>query len=369
MAGSTQSVFKSSILFHVAGWVIFFIAPFLLSPPSEFNSILSDRGNIESIALRNLVLMALFYFNLLYLTPVLLKKNNVGILLFVLIVAVVVVSVINNQVHHFLSDPFRGPMGGPPPDDFRPGPGPGPGFRGGPRPMMIAGPLFSSFLITVMVATISTTIVLWKDWVKARAAEQERAFQRVASELAVLKLQISPHFLFNTLNNIRWLVRSKSDQAEEAVMKLSQLLRYILYQTTQEKVVLEKEIQNLKDYVSLQQMRLTEHQNFLFTFEGEVSNKAIVPLLFIPLVENVFKYGDFNGSFQNRVSLSVSNDQLIFKSENLVLNGTPSVNKEESGIGLTNVKKRLMLHYPDRHSLYYSEKDGIFRLTLEIILN
>src|SRR6185369_13982184 len=148
--------------------------------------------------------------------------------------------------------------------------------------MSLSGPLFSSFLLTIMIASISTSIVLWNDWVKVQAEEQERAFQKLASELAVLKLQISPHFLFNTLNNIRWLVRSKSDQAEEAVMKLSQLLRYILYQTSQEKIELEKEIQHLKDYVSLQQMRLTEHQNIIFSYAADASNKTIVPLLFIP---------------------------------------------------------------------------------------
>ncbi len=370
MSGPFQPIFKSPILFHIAGWTIFFIAPLLMSPPNEFDSILSDTGNLESMALRNLILMALFYVNLLYLTPVLLKNNNVGVLLLVLLSAVIVVSVVNGQIHYYLADPFRPGFdsdNGPPPrppNDF----GPGPGHRG-PRPMMLAGPLFSSFLITIMVATVSTTIVLWKDWVKARASEQERAFQKVASELAVLKLQISPHFLFNTLNNIRWLVRSKSDQAEEAVLKLSQLLRYILYQTGQEKIAVEKEIQNLKDYVSLQQMRMTERQSIFFSVTGEAENKMIVPLLFIPLVENVFKYGDFTGSFQNQIQLTLNNDQLIFKTENLILKTGQSTNKEESGIGLANVKKRLMLHYPDRYSLESSEKDGIFSLKLEIILN
>ncbi|NOT77350.1 MAG: sensor histidine kinase [Cyclobacteriaceae bacterium] len=373
MKPSFQSIFKSSILFHVAGWIIFFIAPLLLSPPNEFESILTDTGTLESMLIRNLVLMGLFYFNLLFLAPVVLKNNSIGVFLFILIAFIIGVSLLNLKIHHFFSedfgDPFRqGPPPEPPNGDF--GPGGDPNMSSGRRfrPMMFPGPLFSSFLITIIIVSISTSLVLWKDWVKAKATEQERAFQKLASELAVLKLQISPHFLFNTLNNIRWLVRSKSDQAEEAVIKLSQLLRYILYQTDLEKVALEKEIQNLKDYISLQQMRLTEHQSIQYFFQEDSGNKSIVPLLFIPLVENVFKYGDFAGSFQNKIELTVSKDLLTFQTENLILKTLPVVNKQESGIGLTNVKKRLMLHYQDKHSLVSSEANGIFRLKLEIIL-
>src|SRR6185369_16889476 len=234
--------------------------------------------------------------------------------------------------------------------------------------MSLSGPLFSSFLLTIMIASISTSIVLWNDWVKVQAEEQERAFQKLASELAVLKLQISPHFLFNTLNNIRWLVRSKSDQAEEAVMKLSQLLRYILYQTDQDKILLDKEIENLRDYISLQKMRLSSQQNVTFTVTGETSEKRIVPLLFIPIIENFFKYGDFENGTCNKVLLSVKGDHLVFSTENHIVKANTS-NKEESGIGLNNIRKRLVLHYPDNHQLSYAEKDGIFTLHLEIFLN
>ena len=207
---SLQSFSKSRAPLHIAGWIIFFITPLLLSPTYDFEAILNDTSNLESMALRNVILMALFYWNLYYLTPVILKKRGVATFLVVLVLAVVGVSLLLWQIHHTLSEPFR-------PQIDR-GPMPNLGF-GPPRPepANIAGPAFFSFLITIMVVSISTSIVLWEDWVKTRAEEQERAFQRVASELAVLKLQISPHFLFNTLNNIRWLVRSKADNAEEAV--------------------------------------------------------------------------------------------------------------------------------------------------------
>ncbi len=362
MPSSFQSVFKNRLLIHIAGWIIFFIAPLLFSPPNEFASNIRDTANLESMAIRNFILVALFYLNMLYLTPVVLKNQGVGIFLMVLISAIVIVSLSNWQIHHILSERFQ------PPIDK----GPMPNFGFGPprpEPMSLSGPLFSSFLITIMAASISTSIVLWNERVKVKAEEQERAIQKLASELAVLKLQISPHFLFNTLNNIRWLVRSKSDQAEEAVMKLSHLLRYILYQTDQDKIPLDKEIENLRDYISLQQMRLTTQQRFLFSFSGETKDKWIVPLLFIPIIENFFKYVDFDSGFQNQIHLTMKGDHLLFKTENRIIKPTGAVNKEESGIGLANVEKRLQLHYPDNHVLSYSEKDGIFTLALEILLN
>ncbi len=328
---------------------------------------LSDPSNLESMIFRNLLLMALFYLNLLYFTPIFLKRHGVGAFLLFVVPVVLLISFANWQIHHFLAEP--GPPPGPPPGDFGPrGPREGFGPDGPRHPMMMVSSLFASLLVTVIVTSLSTSIVLWNDWVKAKEEEQDRAFQRVASELAVLKLQISPHFLFNTLNNIRWLVRSKSDQAEEAVVKLSQLLRYILYQTNQDKISLEKELDNLKDYVALQQMRLAGHQNLQFLVEGNPAGKAIVPLLFIPLVENVFKYGDFSGSFQNRISIAIDNDQLKIITENLILQTATEKKTEDSGIGLSNVKKRLMLHYRDRHLLNFSEQSGIFKLELELIL-
>jgi hypothetical protein len=363
---SFQSFFKSRTLIHIAGWLTFFLIPLLLSPPNEMAAGLTDISNLESMIFRNMLLMALFYLNLLYFTPVLLKKHGVGAFLLVAVPIVLLISFGNWQIHHFLAEPGSPP--GPPPDFGTRGPRDGFG-PGGPRhPMMMVSSLFASLLVTVIVTSLSTSIVLWNDWVKAKEEEQDRAFQRVASELAVLKLQISPHFLFNTLNNIRWLVRSKSEQAEEAVMKLSQLLRYILYQTNQDKISLEKELENLHDYVTLQQMRLTDHQNLQYSVEGSASGKTIVPLLFIPLVENVFKYGDFNGPFQNRIAVKIGRDQLNITTENQVLKAASESKTEESGIGLSNVKKRLMLHYRDTHILNYSERDGIFKLELELIL-
>ena len=304
---------------------------------------------------RNLILVGLFYVNLYYLTPVVLKRYGIIPFLLVIAAAIIIVTFANDWIHLISRDPFDRP-----PDEFRPKPGP-------PRsPMMFGGPLISSFIVTVMIASVSSSIAFWNEWNKAREIEQERTLQKVESELAILKLQISPHFLFNTLNNIRWLIRSRSDRAEEAVVKLSQLLRYILYQTNDEKVSLEKEIGNLTDFISLQKMRLVNEDLVEFTVNGDTTGKMITPLLFVPLVENFFKHGDFDHGYRSTISLEIGDNRIVFLSRNAVREkGSPS---EDSGIGVANVVMRLALHYPNKHLFRTSEVDGVYKVEMELLL-
>jgi hypothetical protein len=340
-----QTIPKVKLPIHLIGWAIFFIAPILLSPRG-FSDLLHS-GALWPMLLRNFILVGFFYLNLYYLTPVTLKKNGLLPFLLAMATAIIVISFVTDWMHMTYDRP---PM-----NDFRPGPQPR-------RPMPFGGPIITSFLVTMMIASVSSSIAFWNDWNKARELEQERTLQKVASELAILKLQVSPHFLFNTLNNIRWLVRSKSDRAEEAVIKLSQLLRYILYQTNDDKVLLSKEIQNLDDLVSLQKMRLVNEQAVQFVVKGDASGKMITPLLFVPLVENFFKHGD-----GGTIELEIVDNRLVFKTENAI-RGKSNEPKEDSGIGVENVRKRLALHYPNRHLFEASQKDNIYRVEMELLL-
>jgi Histidine kinase len=348
---------KFKILLHLLGWILFFIAPVLLSPGPVWFSLTFE--NVVSLLVRNGTLIVLFYFNLFYLTPFVLKKKGVVLFFSILIILILLVSFFNAGFHQYFVE-GRGLGMRPPPPGDRPPFGP---MRNHP-PMMFASTTFSSLLITLIVVGLSSLLVLLDDWSKAQAEKQEQQLQKIAAELTALKLQISPHFLFNTLNNIRWLVRSKSERAEDAVVKLSHLLRYILYQAEAEQVDLEKEINHLIDFIELQKMRLVNHDSFLFSIEGDLTGKNIVPLLLLPLVENFFKHGDFTGSFQNRISISVAEHQLLFKSENRIALS----DEKQNGIGLNNVKRRLALHYQDRHVLKYSSKDSMYYQELELIL-
>jgi hypothetical protein len=154
------------------------------------------------------------------------------------------------------------------------------------KPQLI-GTLFSFFLITIL----STLIALFLERIKNYEEKKQIQFEKTAAELSALKLQISPHFLFNTLNNIRWLARKKSDLTEDAIVKLATLLRYIIYQANEQKVALVLEINNLKDFIGLQEMRIGNNTSVSFEVSGLVEDYEIEPLLFIPFVENAFKYG------------------------------------------------------------------------------
>ncbi|MGC4020555.1 MAG: histidine kinase [Cyclobacteriaceae bacterium] len=159
-------------------------------------------------------------------------------------------------------------------------------------------------------------------------------------------------------------MRSKSDHAEDAVVKLSHLLRYILYQANAAQVDLEKEINHLHDFIELQKMRIAKTDSLQVSVNGDLKNKMIVPLLLLPLAENFFKHGDFSTDFINKLSISINEGVLTFLTENWI-----AINADEShGIGLNNVKKRLELHYPQKHELKYSIKDSVFYLELKLVL-
>jgi hypothetical protein len=371
--------FGTRILLHTVVWIFFFLAPLLLSPPGDFAKAFLEPGNLLSLVLRNGILIGLFYFNLVYLAPHVLFKKGVILYGLIAVSIIIVISLINWQIHHNLSEPNGPPlpwenrepppfhsmdsdmhhMGGPPRDMQ----------QGRVKPMMFASPLFSSYLLTTLVIIFSTSLFLWEDWSRTKDRAREQEFERQNAELAALKLQISPHFLFNTLNNIRWLVRSKSEQAEDSLVKLSQLLRYILYQTTSEKVELSKELEHLAGYVELQKMRLTENDTIDFNITGIVEEKSIVPLLLLPIAENLFKHGDFSAGQKNSLSIRVDDFRLVIESENKIKPMNENPEKENSGIGMQNLRKRLLIHYPEKHHLRISTHNGRYILQLELLLN
>lgn len=188
--------------------------------------------------------------------------------------------------------------------------------------------------------------------------------------MEVLKLQISPHFLFNTLNNIRWLARQKSDQTEDAVVKLSSLLRYILYQTKNETVSLKKEIQNLVDFISLHKMRLNDKTKVIFEHNSDFLDTKIEPLLFIPFIENVFKYGISNTEESTiEIKLLVSNDELLFYTKNTIFEQEYAQDDQNKGLGIKNVKQRLELSYPNAHELTLTQNATTYEVLLKIKLH
>jgi two-component system, LytTR family, sensor kinase len=191
--------------------------------------------------------------------------------------------------------------------------------------------------------------------------------QNQASELALLRSQINPHFLFNTLNNIYSLVYKKSDDAPEAVMKLSSIMRYTLYDSVTDQVLLEKEVEYLKSFIELQQLRFKKNDFVEFNISGNLEGHTIAPMLFISFVENAFKHGSKKVESPGIiVDLKVTEGKIIFEVMNYFKANDVSNVDITGGIGLQNIRRRLELLYKEKHQLEISKTEDKYMVKLEI---
>ena len=197
--------------------------------------------------------------------------------------------------------------------------------------------------------------------------EMEKA--KLNAELALLKNQISPHFFFNTLNNIYSLIGRNNEDSKNAVIKLSKMMRYVLNESGQDNKLLNDEIEFMNNYIDLMKLRIGAKTRLSVNFPAEYKDLMIPHLLFVSLIENAFKYGISvqEESYVN-ISLGCGENNIVFKCEN----GLPESNKEpifeSTGIGLKNLKKRLSLLYPDRHELEINRTKNRFEVNLIIRL-
>lgn len=191
---------------------------------------------------------------------------------------------------------------------------------------------------------------------------------RAKQELQLLRGQIEPHFLFNSLNTIYGLVKKKSDEAADTVLKLSDLLRYAIQQSSREEVPLNDEIDYLSDYIHFQQKRLNNPQNIRFETIGGSHKLTIIPMLLIIFVENLFKYGDMDQPAE--ITLQIQDNRLSFRTQNVILTGEDSFFKRSmsNGTGLKNAQKRLELHYRNEHTLQIQNEGDIYEVNLDILL-
>lgn len=191
--------------------------------------------------------------------------------------------------------------------------------------------------------------------------------QAVEAELYYLKSQINPHFLFNTLHNIHTLVYKQAPTAPEAVMQLASLMRYMIYESNAPTVPLTREIEYLQDYVSLQQLRYKQTPIVDLKIEGALEACHIAPLLFIHFLENAYKHSPARlNPGDLKVRVETKEDSLIFSVENPIGKHTTHTLDEPGGIGLPNIRKRLALLYPDRHTLEIHRSDETFTVVLTI---
>ncbi|MBC8486302.1 MAG: histidine kinase [Bacteroidetes bacterium] len=244
------------------------------------------------------------------------------------------------------------PDGAPPPPPQRKNPFPFP-------------PFVNMFIISVLIIGFDTGMRMMVRWSKL---EQEKTLlekENVQNQLAFLRNQVSPHFFMNTLNNIHALIDVNTEEAKESVIKLSKLMRHLLYDSQSELVSLSKEFEFIKSYINLMKLRYSEKVKIKLSVPEQLPDKSIPPLLFTSFVENAFKHGISyqNSSFIN-ITFSLEPEHLTFE----IVNSIPDIKKDKSepGIGIENSRKRLDIIYRDKYSLNIEEKSEEYKLILTI---
>jgi sensor histidine kinase YesM len=220
---------------------------------------------------------------------------------------------------------------------------------------------------------LTSLLKLSKGWFLLTQAEKQIMLirqKKVESELKALKSQINPHFLFNSLNNIYSLSMGESSKAPAAILKLSDLMRYMLYESNEEKVALMKEVEFLENYIDLQRLRSDRRSKIEYSKDGSPGRLKIAPLLLLPLVENSFKHGikgDPAGGYV-KIIINIGKNDLELSLENNKGKVDEIEDQENSGIGLANVKRRLELLYPEKSLLEINDTGSDFKVKLKLEL-
>ncbi|WP_083678311.1 sensor histidine kinase [Lacinutrix venerupis] len=237
-----------------------------------------------------------------------------------------------------------------------------------------SGPPFKMFIYVQMVSYMapllfSIAVKTTKRWVQTEAERKEAANFKLQSELQHLHYQLQPHFFFNSLNNIYAMVDISPDQAKTSIHSLSKLMRYMLYETSEESIALTKEIDFMKKYIELMKLRVSDKTVVNYSFPSAETGIKIAPLLFISLIENAFKHGvSASKASTIDINMTCDNQTVLFTIEN---HNFPkkTEDKSGSGIGLPNIKKRLELLYPNKNSFKTFVKESRFVAQLEIETN
>lgn len=227
----------------------------------------------------------------------------------------------------------------------------------------------SSFVSFLFVNMFAAAFYFAKNGIIKQIQVQELNAKQLEAEMKLLKAQVNPHFLFNTLNNLYGLIlQNQTQQAAEITLKLSDLMRYLLESSKTEKVSLKREVQFIHDYLALEKIRLAHQTAIKFETSGLEHDVLIAPLLFVPLIENAFKHGlqSISDDSFAHFSLAVQGNEVFFESQNSI--GKMLDNQEQSGTGLVNLRKRLILVYPEKHFFEVEQTTNVFKVIFQISL-
>lgn len=246
-------------------------------------------------------------------------------------------------------------------------PGPPPGNAYIKRPPFRQMHLFNYTINSIFLVFFSLGLRILERQSHIEKFQKELEKEKLNSELALLKNQISPHFFFNTLNNIYSLISINAEDSQKAVLKLSKMMRYLLYESELGNTPLSSEINFMNNYIDLMKLRMNDKISLTVSFPEKCEDISIPPLLFIPFIENAFKHGISyrEKSFIN-ISMLAVKDSITFRCSNSMVRTKEEKDNENSGIGLENVSKRLKLLFPGKHDLKISRSEKTFEVLLYI---
>ena len=347
---------RLQIALHALGWF------FVIAIPIYFFSTFSDRNpdRFYSFYVRTFLTGAIFYLGYLWLVPKFFLQDKK--LAYFVILAALILSThfINEFVNHSLffdpegekrfTEGMQKITGN---DKFRP-------------PMKAFG-FYNHLIVSTLVSGFAIGLGVLDKLKQNETRHKELEKEKLNSELAFLKNQVSPHFFFNTLNNIYSLIDLDTTVARDSVLKLSKLMRYLLYESEHGKSPLSHEISFMNNYIDLMRLRLTSKVELIVHFPTDFNNIEIEPLLFIPFIENAFKHGI---SYRERsfiaIDMKVNPTAIHFNCRNTIGRSSQTGDGQHTGIGLENVRKRLALLFPLKHTLEIVDDGQIFTVNLTI---
>lgn len=360
MTQSAEMNKLNQILLYVLGSIAFLLIPILSPPPGTVDvwNVFSNPGQLKDIF--GYVLTLLFFYGCyFYFIPKLLFQRKYVLFISACVVSFCLITAIPNVLPiakqegpqhtaqmnrpHFSDDGHR-----PPPKPRNDG-----------MLQNVSFHVLHNFLRFAVVLSLAMSLKIYSRW---KQTQKEKA----EAELAFLKAQVNPHFLFNTLNSIYSLALTKSDKTADAVVKLSSLMRYSISDSTLDKVSISKELAYINNYISLQQLRLTDNVLLNYHVNTNHTDKSIAPFMLIPFIENAFKYGvhteeDSQIDIDIQVSETMVRLSVRNKKENIKLD-----TESQTGLGIANTKDRLELIYPAKYMLDIKDENNYFDIKLEL---
>lgn len=349
------------ILFHLIFWALTTWVIYLAFGKSDYElELINQNGTVTTTVRRNIMeawyfgianvaKAGLVYLNIFVLFPRYVRSKRFGLYVLILLICLILSLVIEQILGNLF-------------------------FLGREALWVFISPrLPLNATLSLFYLGISFAYCFANSWAQNERQKSDLVKEKLSTELAFLKAQVNPHFLFNTLNNLYSMAnRPENAELADGIARLSQLMRYMLYESNSDKVLLDKELEYIQSFIEIQKLRLAEEDDFIiqFSIEGDTHGIRIAPMLLIPFVENAFKHGiDFKESSVIKIEVIIENEELVFSVFNSCPKTANEMEKGRSGIGLENMKRRLELLYYGQYSLELREDQDIHGAILKLRLS